>query len=115
MKRGESSTTILRFLILLLVAGCQAQQPSKPDPNTPALIPIRFTLDKPQAVTVVVDDAHGKRVRNLFGGKEFTAGTHTVLLVTEDGRRKSFRVEVSADHETRKIWLFDEDRWSESD
>ncbi|MDP2315438.1 MAG: PEGA domain-containing protein, partial [Pseudomonadota bacterium] len=41
------------------------------------------------------------------------AGTHTVLLVAEDGRRKSFKVEVGANAETRRIWLFDEERWSE--
>jgi hypothetical protein len=39
------------------------------------------------------------------------AGTHTVLLVAEDGRRKSFKVTVEPNEETRKIWLFDEDRW----
>jgi hypothetical protein len=42
------------------------------------VVPITFTLAKPQAVTVVVEDAQGKRVRNLFGAKEFPAGTHTV-------------------------------------
>lgn len=41
------------------------------------------------------------------------AGTHTVLLVAEDGRRKSFKVDVDASAETRRIWLFDEERWSE--
>lgn len=39
------------------------------------------------------------------------AGTHTVLLVAEDGRRKSFKVTVEPNEETRKIWHFDEDRW----
>ncbi len=41
------------------------------------------------------------------------AGTHSVLLVAEDGRRKSFKVEVAGNEETRRIWLFDEERWSE--
>jgi len=41
------------------------------------------------------------------------AGTHTVLLVAEDGRRKSFKVTVEPNQETRRIWLFDEDRWSD--
>lgn len=40
-------------------------------------------------------------------------GTHTVLLVTEDGRRKSFEVEVDSTAEARRIWLFDEERWDE--
>ncbi|MFN7147562.1 MAG: PEGA domain-containing protein, partial [Myxococcota bacterium] len=42
------------------------------------------------------------------------AGSHSVVLVAEDGRRKSFKVEVGADTETRRIWLFDEDKWSEN-
>ncbi|MDP2310535.1 MAG: serine/threonine-protein kinase [Pseudomonadota bacterium] len=41
------------------------------------------------------------------------AGSHTVLLVAEDGRRKSFKVDVVASAETRRIWLFDTERWSE--
>jgi serine/threonine protein kinase len=40
------------------------------------------------------------------------AGTHTVLLVTADNRRKTFRVEVPAGGEVRRIWMFDEDAWS---
>lgn len=44
---------------------------------------------------------------------EVSAGSHSILLVTEDGRRKSFKVEVVGGAETRKIWLFDEERWSE--
>jgi hypothetical protein len=31
-----------------------------------ASIPIRFTLDKPGLVTLVVDDAQGNRVRRTF-------------------------------------------------
>jgi serine/threonine-protein kinase len=42
-----------------------------------------------------------------------STGSHTVLLVAEDGRRKSFKVSVDADVETRRIWLFDEERWSD--
>jgi hypothetical protein len=44
----------------------------------PVVVPITFKVDKPQAVTIVVEDEKGKRVRNIFGGKEFPAGTHTV-------------------------------------
>ena len=43
------------------------------------------------------------------------AGPHNVLLVAEDGRRKTFRVEVLPGREVRKIWLFDEDRWSDNE
>lgn len=40
-------------------------------------------------------------------------GPHTVLLVAEDGRRKTFRVELTAEQETRKLWLFEEERWGD--
>jgi serine/threonine-protein kinase len=40
------------------------------------------------------------------------AGAHTVLLVTSDNRRKTFRVDVPAGGEVRRIWLFDEDDWA---
>jgi hypothetical protein len=35
-----------------------------------------------------------------------------VLLVTSDNRRKTFRVDVPAGGEVRRIWLFDEDDWA---
>jgi hypothetical protein len=40
-------------------------------------------------------------------------GSHTVVLLAEDGRRKSFKVAVGAGKETRRVWLFDEERWGE--
>jgi serine/threonine-protein kinase len=42
-----------------------------------------------------------------------SAGSHTVLLVAEDGRRKTFRVDVVPGAELRRIWLFEEGKWSE--
>ncbi len=43
------------------------------------------------------------------------AGPHNVVLITEDKRRKAFRVDVVSGKELRKIWMFDEDRWAEQD
>jgi hypothetical protein len=43
-----------------------------------APIPIRFTLAEPSFVTLVIDDADGKRVRNLVSETEFPAGENTV-------------------------------------
>jgi hypothetical protein len=59
-------------------AGAAGAAMAKEAAPEPVVVPVTFTLDKPQAVTIVVDDAEGRRVRNLFGGKEFPAGTHTV-------------------------------------
>ncbi|NNJ26684.1 hypothetical protein LzC2_27740 [Planctomycetes bacterium LzC2] len=41
-------------------------------------IPVRFTLEKPGVVTLVIEDADGKRVRNLIAETPFEAGEHTV-------------------------------------
>jgi hypothetical protein len=65
----------------MLAAAAAAAAPTPAAKDTalePIVVPVTFTLAKPQAVTVVVEDAQGKRVRNLFGAKEFPAGTHTV-------------------------------------
>lgn len=40
-------------------------------------IPIRFTLKEPGVVTLVIDDAEGKRVRNLVSETPFPAGENT--------------------------------------
>lgn len=45
----------------------------------PAQIPIRFALAQPGEVTLVIDDAQGKRVRNLIASTWFEAGEHTVM------------------------------------
>ncbi len=41
-------------------------------------IPVHFTLRKPATVTLVIDDAQGKRVRNLVSETKFPAGENTV-------------------------------------
>jgi len=46
------------------------------EPNPP--IPVRFNLDAPAYVTLVIDDAQGNRVRNLVSDTLFQAGPNTV-------------------------------------
>ncbi|HEX2948455.1 MAG TPA: hypothetical protein VHV83_02615, partial [Armatimonadota bacterium] len=41
-------------------------------------IPLRFTLDKPGFVTLVVDDLQGKRIRNLLAETKLPAGPNMV-------------------------------------
>lgn len=41
-------------------------------------IPIRFTLKEPGFVTLAIDDAEGKRVRNLISETEFAEGNHVI-------------------------------------
>lgn len=41
-------------------------------------IPVQFQLDKPGVVTLVIEDADGKRIRNLIAETPFDAGEHTV-------------------------------------
>ena len=42
------------------------------------LIPVSFSISEEAYVTLVIEDAGGKRVRNLVGDTLFTAGEHTV-------------------------------------
>ena len=42
-------------------------------------VPIAFTLDKPGRVTLVIEDAAGRRVRNLIADTPFAAGAHTIF------------------------------------
>ncbi len=41
-------------------------------------VPINFKLDKPGRVTLVIEDAAGRRVRNLIADTPFETGAHTV-------------------------------------
>jgi hypothetical protein len=52
-----------------------ATQPQAADLHPP--IPIAFHLDRPGLVTLVIEDAHGVRVRNLLSETPFPAGDNT--------------------------------------
>ena len=60
------------FSALSLLSIAQAADEPKPP------VPITFKLDKPGRVTLVIEDAAGKRVRNLIADTPFEAGAHTV-------------------------------------
>jgi hypothetical protein len=55
-------------------------------------VPIRFTLNKPGYVTLVIEDAQGRRVRNLIAETRFDAGEHTVWWDGLDEHRVNVRV-----------------------
>lgn len=70
------------------------------DPAELPPIPIRFKLDKPGVVTLVIDDADGKRVRNLVSETPFEAGEHVVswdgrddLKAVQLGQQAIYRIE----------------------
>jgi hypothetical protein len=39
------------------------------------------------------------------------AGVQNVILVTDDGRRKAFRLTVAAGQTVQKVWSFEKDDW----
>ncbi|HYG74863.1 MAG TPA: hypothetical protein VEK08_07665, partial [Planctomycetota bacterium] len=59
------------------------------EPNPP--IPIRFTLQKPSFVTLVIEDAAGRRVRNLVSETRFEAGEQVVWWDGLDETPGNFR------------------------
>lgn len=54
-------------------------------------IPITFQLDQPAHVTLVIEDAAGRRVRNLVAETPFAAGAHTVWWDGLDETPGNFR------------------------
>lgn len=58
----------------------------------------------------VILDGQFIRLSPLFRYK-VDAGGHTVTLISEDGRRITFEVDIQAGKETRKVWSFDEGDW----
>jgi len=74
--RGEGRTALslrsLRLLPFLLFVVCAVAQTNPPP------IPIRFRINQPGFVTLVIDDGNGRRVRNLISETPFGAGEHVV-------------------------------------
>src|SRR5690242_16258652 len=60
-------------MIMLALAGAASWAADELHPP----IPIRFTLAEPGFVTLVIEDASGKRVRNLVSEAPFPAGENT--------------------------------------
>ncbi|MGE9290005.1 MAG: hypothetical protein ACQKBT_03385 [Puniceicoccales bacterium] len=76
----HSPTPLILVFLLSLFAQfpVHARESAIPTGETQGPIPITFTIDKPGYVTLVIEDENGKRVRNLFSGEKYEAGTHTV-------------------------------------
>ena len=53
----------LALILLATATGTHAAEPATHPP-----VPIRFHLDEPRTVTLVLEDTEGRRVRNLVGG-----------------------------------------------
>jgi hypothetical protein len=80
LRRGQRGTEVAAWLfaIAILVTACVWPRPAFAAEAARPAIPIRFTLDKPGVVTLVVDDAQGNRVRNLIAETPFAVGEHVV-------------------------------------
>lgn len=75
----------LAFTLLVLAARAHAQS---------AGLPVRFVLDKPGYVTLVIEDTHGRRIRNLISETLLPAGENTVVW---DGYDEGARREGEGD------------------
>ncbi len=78
------------WMVLLLgtMIGAAAGSPARAEPARGAGgVDIRFELDEPRYVTLVIEDDSGERVRNLVSEQRFAAGEHTVVWDGyDDGR-----------------------------
>jgi hypothetical protein len=80
--RYQMNLTLPLAFLLLTTGFTHAAEPATQPP-----VPIRFHLDEPRTVTLVLEDTEGRRVRNLVGAGSFQAGDHTVWWdgMREDG------------------------------
>jgi hypothetical protein len=80
--KGGKRVWIGELLALMPLGGADLASAALPVPAAPDLghppIAVRFKLAEPGVVTLVIDDATGKRVRNLAGETPFPAGENTV-------------------------------------
>ena len=95
LRRVQCGTEVAAWLfaIAILVVACVGPRPAHATEAARPAIPVRFTLDKPGVVTLVVDDAQGNRVRNLIAETPFAAGEH---VVEWDGLDDHVPVQVDA-------------------
>jgi len=70
-----------------------------------------LTVSATPRAQVIVDGQPGGWVPQFR--LSLSAGSHTITLVTEDGRRQNFRVDIKAGAETRRIWDFEKGAWAE--
>ncbi len=80
--RLSSLLTGLTACALLLAAHPVWAQPRA------SRIPITVNLDQPGEVTLVIEDAQGKRVRNLISAQPMKAGRHTIYWDGMDDRER---------------------------
>jgi serine/threonine-protein kinase len=113
------------------VARVQASAAETPDADAPVRIPPsrasaqpaassptarvtgegRLTIGADVRSQVIVD---GRYIRNTPLFEEVvSAGVHEVVLVTDDGRRKSVRVDVPAGGTVTRVWSFAKETWEE--
>jgi hypothetical protein len=80
-------------------------------PAQPKGAPGLLTVSSLPKAKVSVD---GKRVgQTPLYQYSLNAGSHKVVLTAEDGRTKSFSLNVSAGEESRRIWHFEREEWVE--
>jgi serine/threonine protein kinase len=86
------------------VARVEVAPAPPPAPKPPG----RLSVGSRQAAEVFVD---GHYVSRAPVDRELPSGPHEVTLVAADGRRKTFRVEVTPDKVQRKVWDFERMEW----
>lgn len=77
--RLRASTVLALALLASAAPGASLLRAATAEAPPPAGIPVTFTLKEPGLVTLVIDGADGKRVRNLVSETAFPAGENTVV------------------------------------
>jgi hypothetical protein len=88
-----------------------AAQPAASSPTARVTGEGRLTIGADVRSQVIVD---GRYIRHTPLFEEVvSAGVHEVVLVTDDGRRKSVRVDVPAGGTVTRVWSFAKETWEE--
>jgi hypothetical protein len=88
------------------------EPPPRPPEPAPAEAPSakgKLTISSIPRARVIVD---GKFIRmSPLYQHEVEAGPHSISLISEDGRKKTFPLEVPGGGDARRVWSFEEDKF----
>jgi hypothetical protein len=83
----------LALVAALLVAEARGQSPAAKPQNLG--VPVRFNLQSPSQVTLVIEDERGNRIRNLVAETLLAAGDHTIYWDGYDDAMRNSKGEVT--------------------
>ena len=96
--------------VVVVTVPAQQHEPAPEPAPAPAASGVgKLTIGSLPGGEVYVDGSYVRKTP--LAKKEFPAGSHTVTIVAEDGRKKTFEVELNDGELQKWIWDFDRGDW----